>query len=128
VNHHASLTNDCLQALLQADDARKAAALRILRGERAVPTGPHFLTGTGAARLLGVSRTTLRRWLRIAGVTSVEVLPRCYRYRRTDIEELAQRAVRADPPAPDIRSPRRGPSAAGPQLPNLEEQTNQPKE
>ena len=60
-----NLTNEILQALVAADDERKAAALRILRGEpvapRPMPTEP-LLTLTALGRALNIHPCTLWRW------------------------------------------------------------------
>lgn len=87
-------TSDLLTAILAADQRHKTAALRLLRGESAQqpPRGPIFVTGAGAARLLGVGRTTFRRWAAMAGIKPVEVFPKCFRYRRADVESIAARA------------------------------------
>lgn len=82
------ITTELLKASLLASKDQQRAALKILRGEKPV-TGPFYLTGTQAARLLGISRTTFRRWGRAAGLAKVEVLPNCFRYRRGDVETMA---------------------------------------
>ena len=89
-------TTELLQALLAADESKKKAALRLLRGAPVAasqPAGPIFVTGAGAARMLGVGRTTFRRWAQMAGVKPAEVFPRCFRYRRHEVEEIARKAM-----------------------------------
>lgn len=77
-----------LQILLAASDARKEAALRVLRGQaQAVEPGSQplifepLLTRAEAARRLGVSRQALRLWK----VPASSVIGR-KRFRLSDIE------------------------------------------
>ncbi len=65
MSNTASLTNEILQALLTADDARKRAALRILRGdvpEPPVPRPEPLLTLKGLSRVLNLHPATVWRW------------------------------------------------------------------
>jgi hypothetical protein len=87
----ANLPSDFLTAAMTADKRTLAAAMKVLRGEKPV-TGPILITGAGAARLLGIGRTTFRRWARAAGIRPVEVLSGCIRYRREEVENLARNA------------------------------------
>ena len=60
-----SLTNEILQALVTADDDRKAAALRILRGEHVStpPSAPEpLLTLAALGRILNLHPATIWRW------------------------------------------------------------------
>lgn len=63
--NESSLTNDVLQALLAADDERKLAALRILRGENlpppTLPPTP-LLTLADLGRAMKIHPATLWRW------------------------------------------------------------------
>ena len=87
-------TADLLTAILAADQRHRSAALRLLRGQSAQQPamGPFFLTGAAAARRLGIGRTTFRRWAAMAGVKPVEVFPKCFRYRREEVEAIARKA------------------------------------
>jgi hypothetical protein len=87
----ANLPSDFLTAAMTADKRQIAAAMKVLRGEQPL-TGPQFITGAGAARFLGIGRTTFRRWASRAGIKPVEVLPNCFRYRRSEIEDFVRRA------------------------------------
>ena len=87
----ANVPSEFLTAAMTADKRTLAAALKILRGDRPL-TGPPFLTGAAAARFLGVGRTTFRRWAKDAAIHPVEVLPRRFRYKREDIENLVRNA------------------------------------
>jgi len=53
-----------------------------------VATGPLLLPMGKAAELLGVSRPTLWRMLNVGRLTRVEILPKTYRVRKSEIEEL----------------------------------------
>lgn len=60
-----SLTNEVLQALVAADDDRKAAALRILRGENVPAPAPPpepLLTLADLGKALRIHPATLWRW------------------------------------------------------------------
>jgi hypothetical protein len=60
-----SLTNEILQALVTADDDRKAAALRILRGDAPEPPAPRpepLLTLKDLSRELNLHPATVWRW------------------------------------------------------------------
>ena len=84
-----------MQAVLAAPEERKAAALRVLKGEvtepAAVATGPLFLGMSAGAKLLGVSRATFWRIVSAGRIERVELYPSSYRVRRADVERLALR-------------------------------------
>lgn len=84
-----------MQAMLNAPEERKAAALRALKGEVAEPaavaTGPLFLGMSAGAKLLGVSRATFWRIVSAGRIERVELYPSSYRVRRADVEALALR-------------------------------------
>lgn len=85
--------NERLLRFLQATQEQQQAIDRILAGEselpRAEPKGP-LLVGMGAgAKLLGVSRATLWRMIRVGRLAKVEVLKGSFRLRRADLEALA---------------------------------------
>ena len=89
----AKLTNEILQALVAADYSRKMAALRILRGERrAQPpsrgTDPLALSINQTAKLLNISRFTVRKMMLQGRLKTFELLPGLMRIRRTDVEAL----------------------------------------
>jgi hypothetical protein len=89
-----------IQAILAAPEERKAAALRVLRGEATLAdaetlrrcsgqAGP-LLMGIGAgAKFLGVSRATLWRACVAGRIQKVELFAGSYRVRREDLERLA---------------------------------------
>ena len=86
---------ELMAALLSATDDRKAQALRVLRGETQEPerravSGPMLMSVGEAAKLLGVSRPTLWRILKAGRLEKVEIYAGAYRYRRADIEALAE--------------------------------------
>jgi hypothetical protein len=87
----ANIPSDFLAAAMTADARQLTAALRVLRGEKAV-SGPIFITGSASARLLGIGRTTFRRWAAMAGIKPVEVFPKCFRYRREEVEAIARKS------------------------------------
>ncbi len=51
-------------------------------------SGPLLMGMTEAARMLGVSRVTLWRMIKIGKLRRIEVLPGSFRVRRADIEAL----------------------------------------
>lgn len=84
--------NERLIRLLQATPEQQAVIDRILEGKmetapRSV-TGPLLLPMGKASELLGVSRPTLWRMLNAGRLARVEVLPKTYRVRRSEIEAL----------------------------------------
>lgn len=101
----SSLTNEILQALVAADDDRKHAALRALRGERLSPPPPALeplLTLADLARAMKFHPATLWRW-RVPG----HRLGGRRRYRVTEVEAYLSSpafSVRAA----EIRQERRG--------------------
>ena len=65
MSNAAALTNEVLQALLNADDDRKRAALRILRGDAPEPPAPRpepLLTLKDLSRALNLHPATVWRW------------------------------------------------------------------
>lgn len=85
-----TLTNDLLQALLTAPDDAKRRALQSLRGEKPpADHGPLLLTVNQAAALLGTSRSTIWRAVRMGRLTKVAIYKGCERLRRTDVLALA---------------------------------------
>lgn len=89
------INTQIMQAMLAAPLHIKKAALKLLKHEKAPPTGPAFVTGVQGAHMLGISRTTFRRWMREAGLKRVQILPGRFRYRREEIEALAHNAAGA---------------------------------
>jgi excisionase family DNA binding protein len=94
-----TLTEEVLQAALGASDERKAAALKVLRGEAAGPggregagEGPLLLGMGAAAKHLGVSRATFWRMLQTGRIQKVELFTGSYRVRREDLTKLASGA------------------------------------
>ena len=86
-------SNARLMRFLQATPAEVSAIDRILEGKNEPPqpvaTGP-LLVGMGdGAKLLGVSRATLWRMIKVGRVGKVEVLPGSFRLRRADLEGIA---------------------------------------
>jgi excisionase family DNA binding protein len=88
---------ELLLAVLAADDSRRRAALRILRGEYMEPTategmdGPLLMRMGDAARYLGVSRCTLWRMVKEGRLEQVELRRGSYRLRKADLDRLAAR-------------------------------------
>ena len=87
-----TISNERLMKFLGATPQMQAAIDRILDGQAAAPppmaVGPMLLPMGKAADLLGVSRPTLWRMLNAGRLTRVEVLPKTYRVRRSEILEL----------------------------------------
>src|SRR5262245_51470992 len=85
--------NERLIKFLQATPEQQAAIDCILAGKQPVPIeppkGPLLLGMGAAARLLGVSRATLWRMIKVGKISKVEVLRDSYRVRRADIEAIA---------------------------------------
>lgn len=73
---------------------------RILDGE-SQPTsdgnGPLLLTMTDAAKMLGVSRSTLWRLVKEKVLEPVEITPRVFRVSRKSVEEVAARCSKYKP-------------------------------
>jgi len=89
-----TITNERLMKILGATPEQQGLIDEILAGRMPVApvtmaTGPLLLPMGKAAELLGVSRPTLWRMLNAGKLTRVEVLPKTYRVRRTEIEGLA---------------------------------------
>ena len=95
MSNERKLTESVLQALLTASASQKAAALAALRAEtpqRSVKqreSGPLLVGPAGAARILGVSRSSLWRMIRTGHLATVEIMPGCRRVRRADVEAIA---------------------------------------
>ena len=93
---------DLMRVALEADEWRKAAALRVLRGEaeavepgealrqRQPASGPLLLNMGQAAAFLGVSRTTLWRLIQDGRLPKVELRRDSFRIRREDLEALVE--------------------------------------
>jgi predicted DNA-binding transcriptional regulator AlpA len=85
--------NERLMQFLQATPEQRERIHRILDGtaESLAPavSGPLLLGMSAGATLLGVSRATLWRMIKVGKVTKVEVLPGSFRVRRADIEAIA---------------------------------------
>jgi excisionase family DNA binding protein len=94
--------NERLIRILQATPEQQALIDKILEGKAAVPlpmaAGPLLLPMGKAADLLGVSRPTLWRMLNAGRLTRVEVLPKTYRVRRSEIEALVNGINSSSPP------------------------------
>jgi excisionase family DNA binding protein len=96
-NGKMSMTEDVMMAVLGASEERKAAALKVLRGEvppgnggaKGGSQGPILLGMGNGAKYLGVSRATLWRILQSGKIGKVELFPGSYRLRREDLEKLA---------------------------------------
>ena len=82
-----------LLKLLTANPAQLAAIDRILEGKPDEPrpgtTGPLLLQMGDAAKLLGVSRATVWRMMKLGRLEGVEILPGTIRLRRADVEAIA---------------------------------------
>ena len=93
------LSGEILQALVKAPPGRKQQALKLLRGEALPDTHrdePLLYSVSQAARVLGVSRTTLWRMCQSGYLSKVPVMTGTYRIRRTDIEAIARDGVLAE--------------------------------
>ena len=91
-------SNERLIKILQATPEQLAMVDDVLAGKATAPppppiTGPLLLPMGKACELLGVSRPTLWRMLNAKKLTRVEVLPKTYRVRRSEIEALVGKAV-----------------------------------
>jgi excisionase family DNA binding protein len=84
------LTEEFLRAFLNASSQRREQALKILTGEAERPRSAPLLISFGkAAEYLGVSRTTMWRMIKAGRLDKVELLPKSYRLRKSDLENLA---------------------------------------
>jgi excisionase family DNA binding protein len=85
--------NERLLRFLQATPEQQQAIDRIFEGKmeapRPAPTGPLLMMMGDAAELLGVSRATVWRMIKMGKLDRVEILPGTFRVRREDIEALA---------------------------------------
>lgn len=88
-----SESNERLLRFLGATPEQQVAIDRILDGKpdapRPVPTGPLLMMMGDAAKLLGVSRATIWRMVKLGKLDRVEILPGTYRVRRLDVEAVA---------------------------------------
>jgi len=88
-----AISNERLVLFLQATPEQRKLIDAILDGkvnvERPVISGPILLGMGAAAKLLGVSRATLWRMIKVGKLNKVEVLPGSFRVRRADIEAVA---------------------------------------
>jgi excisionase family DNA binding protein len=85
-------SNERLLKFLQATPEQQIAIDRILDGQvdgARKPNGPLLVSMGKAAKCLGVSRPTLWRLIKAGKLTKVEILPGCFRVRRTDLEAVA---------------------------------------
>ena len=88
-----TVSSERLMRFLQATPDQQAAIERILDGKpeapRPVPTGPLLMMMGNAANLLGVSRATVWRMVKLGKLEQVEILPGTRRVRRADVEAIA---------------------------------------
>ena len=91
-----SESNERLLRFLGATPEQQVAIDRILEGKvgapRPVPSGPLLMMMGDAAKLLGVSRATIWRMVKLGKLERVEILPGTFRVRRMDVEAMAGRA------------------------------------
>lgn len=88
-----TISNDRLLRLMSSTHEQLEAIDRILEGKAEMPSpapsGPLLLMMGDGAKLLGVSRATVWRMIKIGKLEKVEILPGTFRVRRADIEDLA---------------------------------------
>jgi len=93
---NGSIPNDLLMRFLQATPEQQTSIERILDGKseapRPAPTGPLMMMMGDAAKLLGVSRATIWRMVKLGKLERVEILPGTFRVRRTDVEAVVGKA------------------------------------
>ena len=86
-------TDERFRKLLEATPTQLEVVDRVLQGwfpqEGNASEGPLLLGMTAAAKLLGVSRATLWRMVKAGRLEKIEVLPRSFRLRRSDVEAVA---------------------------------------
>jgi excisionase family DNA binding protein len=85
--------NERLLKFLHASPAMLEEIDRILEGKvqarMEATTGPLLCGMSPAAKLLGVSRSTIWRMIKAGRLGKVEVLPGSFRVRRADLEAIA---------------------------------------
>ena len=88
-----SILQELLSAALAAPSDRQKAALQILRGETPVELNsskdPLLLSMSQAARMAGISRSSLWKCVRAKKIKPVEIIPGFRRIRLVDIQKLA---------------------------------------
>lgn len=89
------LSSEFLSAAMLADPQRRRFALRVLKGEVPLDSGPDtempvLLTLSEAARLAGISRTTLYKCFRTGSISAVEIIPGLRRVPRAAITRFAE--------------------------------------
>ena len=87
-------TEERFQKLLLASPEQIQAIDEILKSgivrPTTVPSAPLLLGMTASAKLLGISRATLWRMIKIGFLQKIEVLPGSFRLRRLDLEAIAK--------------------------------------
>lgn len=94
-----AISSERLLRLMAATQEQQEAIDRILEGKAEEPRpatrGPLLLMMGDAAELLGVSRATVWRMIKMGKLNRVEILPGTFRVRRADIEAIAEGKERA---------------------------------
>ena len=91
MDNEPDVTTRLIQALANAPDAAKSAALRILQGHPLPHQEdvPLLYTVSQAGRRLNLSRSSVWRAIRAGRLKKIEIYPGCERLRRADVEALA---------------------------------------
>jgi excisionase family DNA binding protein len=86
------ITGELIQALTKASTRRKTLALEVLRGQHDLkePSRPLLYSMSQAARVLGVSRTTLWRLVQGGRLPKVQLRDNTYRIRSADLYRLVE--------------------------------------